>query len=419
MATKADPIVDNDIQDLGLAEQGKQRIEWAFHSMPVLQSIRKHFIKTQPLAGLRVAACVSPTAEAANLLITLRDGGASITLGASIGQLDVAAALVRDYGIPVHIPRGGLPAEHVKPILENCPHILLDDQCELITCLAEAPELAVHVIGGTEDTASGALRLQARERAGVLPFPMFTISESQTRHMYYSRQGTGQSTLDGILRATNILLSGTTVVVAGYGQCGRGIAMLARGMGAHVLVTEINPVKALEAVMHGHRTMSMSEAAQIGDVFITASGSKNVISREHFEKLKSGAILCNAGHRNVEVDLGTLERMASGRRRLREYVEEYVMRDGRRIQVLAEGRPINRAAAEGHPASVMDISFANQALSAEYLIKHAAQLERKVYPVPDEIDRHVARMKLDALGIKIDRLTHEQEAYLAGWSEGN
>jgi len=425
MASDMQTAASFDVKDLALADTGKKRIEWAFQSMPVLQTIRKQFIKTQPLAGIRVAACLHVTTETANLMVTLRDGGANIRLCASnplSTQDDVAASLVRDYGIATYAIKGEDNESyysHIAAALDNRPQITMDDGADLVTMLhTKRKELVEAVIGGTEETTTGVIRLKAMAKEGGLRYPIIAVNDALTKHLFDNRYGTGQSTIDGIVRATNILLAGSTVVVAGYGWCGRGFAMRARGLGANVIVTEIDPIKAIEAIMDGYRVMSMSEAAQIGDVFCTLTGNKNVIGRDHFEKLKNGAILANSGHFNVEIDLETLGRMASSRRQVREFVEEYSMRDGRKIYVLAEGRLINLAAAEGHPASVMDMSFANQALSVEYMIKNHASLERKVYPVPEEIDKNIARMKLESMGVKIDRLTPEQEAYLASWSEG-
>jgi len=411
MSTNAIATVACDVKDLALADLGKRRTEWAFQSMPVLQTIRKQFIKTQPLAGIRVAACLHVTTETANLMITLRDGGANIVLCASnplSTQDDVASTLVRDYGIPVYAIKGednDVYYSHIMAALDHKPQITMDDGADLVSILhTKRKDLLAHVIGGTEETTTGVIRLRAMAREKVLTYPIVAVNDALTKHLFDNRYGTGQSTLDGVIRATNVLLAGTTLVVAGYGWCGRGVAMRARGMGANVIVTEIDPTKAIEAVMDGYRVMTMQEAAAIGDVFITVTGNKGVIAREHFEKMKNGAILCNSGHFNVEIDL--------------EFVEEFAMRDGRRIYVLGEGRLINLAAAEGHPASVMDMSFANQALCAEFMIKNHATLEKRVYAVPEELDKQVAKMKLEAMGVRIDRLTPEQEAYLAGWSEG-
>src|SRR5580700_1285573 len=425
MSTDTQTQVACDIKDISLADVGKRRTEWAFQSMPVLQTIRKQFIKNQPLAGMRVAACLHVTSETANLMITLRDGGASVVLCASnplSTQDDVAATLVRDYSIPVYAIKGennDVYYRHLTAAAEHAPHITMDDGADLVSLLhSKRQDLAANIVGGTEETTTGVIRLRAMAKDGVLKYPIVAVNDALTKHFFDNRYGTGQSTIDGIIRATNILLAGMTVVVAGYGWCGRGVASRARGMGANVIVTEIDPTKAIEAVMDGYRVMSMVEAAAIGDLFITLTGNKSVIARDHFEKLKNGAIVCNSGHFNVEIDLETLGKMASSRRQTREFVEEFAMRDGRRIYVLGEGRLINLAAAEGHPASVMDMSFANQALSADYMIKNHASLEKRVYAVPEDLDKQVARMKLEAMAVKIDRLTPEQEHYLASWSEG-
>jgi adenosylhomocysteinase len=425
MALSTQTSVPCDVKDMALADMGKKRIEWAFQSMPVLQTIRKQFIKTQPLAGIRVAACLHVTTETANLMITLRDGGANIRLCASnplSTQDDVAASLVRDYGISTYAIKGENNESyysHIAAALDSKPQVTMDDGADLVTVLhTTRKELLEGVLGGTEETTTGVIRLKAMAKEGVLRYPIIAVNDALTKHLFDNRYGTGQSTIDGIVRATNVLLAGSTVVVAGYGWCGRGFANRARGLGANVIVTEVDPIKAIEAIMDGFRVMSMNEAAVIGDIFCTLTGDKNVIAREHFEKLKNGAILANSGHFNVEIDLETLGRMASSRRQVREFVEEYAMRDGRKIYVLAEGRLINLSAAEGHPASVMDMSFANQALGVEYMIKNHASLEKKVYAVPESIDKSVARMKIESMGVKIDRLTPEQEAYLASWSEG-
>jgi adenosylhomocysteinase len=425
MSTNPQTVTACDVKDLSLADMGKRRTEWAFQSMPVLQTIRKQFIKTQPLAGIRIAACLHVTTETANLMITLRDGGASLVLCASnplSTQDDVAATLARDYGIPVYAIKGednDSYYSHIMAAIDHKPHLTMDDGCDLVHTLhTKRPDGLVEVVGGTEETTTGVIRLRAMSKEGVLRYPVIAVNDALTKHLFDNRYGTGQSTIDGIIRSTNVLLAGMTVVVAGYGWCGRGFAMRARGLGANVIVTEVDPTKAIEALMDGFRVMSMNEAAEIGDLFVTLTGNKSVIAKDHFERLKSGAILANSGHFNVEIDLEMLGKMASSRRPVREFVEEYAMRDGRRIYVLGEGRLINLAAAEGHPASVMDMSFANQALSIEYLVKSHASLEKKVYPVPDELDKRVARMKLESMGVKIDRLTPEQERYLASWSEG-
>ena len=419
------PKMTCDIQDPGLADSGRRRIDWANQSMPVLQLIRKQFIKAQPLQGIRISGCLHITTETANLAITLRDGGAQVVLCASnplSTQDDVAAALVRDYSIPVFAIKGEDDKtyySHVDAALDHRPQVTVDDGADLITTgLTKRREALAEAIGGTEETTTGVIRLRAMAREGVLPYPVVSVNDAYTKHLFDNRYGTGQSTIDGILRATNLLLAGLKIVVGGYGWCGRGLASRSRGLGAEVIVTEVDATRALEAVMEGYRVMSMAEAARIGDIFVTVTGNKNVISREHFELMKNGAVLANSGHFNVEIDIPALEKMASAKRRGREFVDEYSMRDGRKIYLLAEGRLINLAAAEGHPAAVMDMSFANQALSIEYLVKSTGQLENKVYPVPEAIDKNVAQLKLESMGLKIDRLTPEQEAYLASWSEG-
>jgi adenosylhomocysteinase len=425
MATETQTQVVCDVKDLALADQGKRRMEWAFQSMPVLQTIRKQFIKTQPLAGIRIAACLHVTTETANLMVTLRDGGANAVLCASnplSTQDDVAAALVRDYGIPVFAIKGennDVYYSHLSATADHKPQITMDDGADLVHLLhTKRQDLLEGIVGGTEETTTGVIRLRAMAKEGVLRYPIIAVNDALTKHLFDNRYGTGQSTLDGVIRATNMLLAGMTIVVAGYGWCGRGVASRARGMGANVIVTEIDPTKALEAVMDGFRVMSMNEAATLGDLFITLTGNKHVIARDHFEKMKNGAILCNSGHFNIEIDLEALAKVASSRRPTREFVEEFALRDGRRIYVLGEGRLINLAAAEGHPASVMDMSFANQALSAEYMVKNHSTLQKAVYSVPENLDKQVAKLKLEAMKVSIDRLTMEQEHYLASWSEG-
>jgi adenosylhomocysteinase len=414
-----------DVKDLSLAERGKRKIEWANQQMPVLQLIRKRFIKEQPLGGVRIAACLHVTSETANLAFTLRDGGADVVLCASnplSTQDEVAACLVKDYSIPTFAIKGEDNATyyaHINAGLDHRPHITMDDGADLVTTLlTKRADLVPEVIGGTEETTTGVIRLRAMAKDGTLKYPIIAVNDAQTKHLFDNRYGTGQSTIDGILRATNLLLAGLKMVVAGYGWCGRGVAMRAKGLGADVIVTEVNPVRALEAVMDGFRVLPMSEAAKVGDVFITVTGNKSVLSTEHFEKMKDGAVLCNAGHFNVEIDIPALEKLSSAKRPARPMVDEYAMRDGRKLYLLAEGRLVNLASAEGHPAAVMDMSFANQALSVEYLVKNAAQLEKQVYPVPEVIDRQIARLKLESMGILADKLTPEQEQYLASWSEG-
>ena len=417
--------INCDVKSLELADLGKKRIEWANQSMKVLQIIRKEFIKNQPLKGLRVSACLHVTAETANLMVALRDGGADVALCASnplSTQDDVAASLVRDYNIPVFAIKGednDSYYSHIQAALDHKPHITMDDGADLVTVLhtKRTAELA-GVIGGTEETTTGVIRLRAMAKEGVLRYPIVAVNDADTKHFFDNRYGTGQSTIDGIIRATNFLLAGSKFVVAGYGWCGRGLASRARGNGAEVIITEVDPTKALEAVMDGFRVMSMEEAAKIGDVFCTVTGNKNVLAKQHFEVMKDGAIISNSGHFNVEIDIPTLEKLSSSKRTTRAFVDEYVMKDGRRINLLGEGRLINLAAAEGHPASVMDMSFADQALSCEYMAKNHSTLEKKVYTVPVELDKRVAKLKLESMGIKIDRLTPEQEEYLASWSEG-
>ena len=425
MATDIQTQVACDVKDLALADMGKRRMEWAFQSMPVLQTIRKQFIKTQPLAGIRISACLHVTTETANLMVTLRDGGANAVLCASnplSTQDDVASALVRDFGIPVYAIKGennDVYYQHLSACAEHNPQITMDDGADLVHLLhTKRQDLLPNVVGGTEETTTGVIRLRAMAKEGVLRYPIIAVNDALTKHLFDNRYGTGQSTLDGVIRATNILLAGMAVVVVGYGWCGRGVAMRARGMGANVIVTEIDPTKALEAVMDGYRVMPMNEAATLGDLFITLTGNKHVIARDHFEKMKNGAILCNSGHFNIEIDLEALGKLASSRRPTREFVEEFCLRDGRRVYVLGDGRLINLAAAEGHPASVMDMSFANQALAAEYMVKNHATLGKAVHSVPEALDKQVAKLKLEAMKISIDRLTMEQEHYLAGWSEG-
>ena len=413
--------VECQVRDLALADSGKRHIEWAFQSMPVLQSIRKQLIKGQPLAGLRIAACLPVTTETANLLVTLRDGGALIVLAGShplSTQDEVAASLVKDFGISTYAVKGE-PA-NLAPLVAWRPELAVDSGYQLAQILhaggEEAAAVLPHVIGGTEESVHGVAALAAL--GGNLAYPVVAVHDATTRHFFDNRYGTGQSTIDGVLRATNILLAGMNVVVGGYGWCGRGVAARARGLGANVIVTEVDPLKALEALMDGYRVMSMGEAAALGDVFITVTGNKSVVTREHFDKMKSGAILCNSGHYNVEIDLEALSKLASSRRMMREFVEEFALRDGRRLYVLGEGRIINLASGEGQPASVMDMNFANQALCLQYLVANRGKLEKSVFPVPEAIDREVARMKLDSMGVKIDRLTPEQERYIGGRSDG-
>jgi adenosylhomocysteinase len=413
-----------DVKDLKLAEGGRRRIEWAAREMPVLRQIRERFEKERPLAGIRISACLHVTTETANLMQTLQAGGAEVVLTASnplSTQDDVAAALVSHSEIPVYAIKGEnntVYYKHIHAALDHKPHLTMDDGADLVSVLhKERRELLSNVIGGTEETTTGVIRLRAMAADGALAFPIIAVNDAMTKHFFDNRYGTGQSTIDGIIRATNILLAGKNFVVAGYGWCGRGLAMRARGMGANVIVTEVDPLKALEAVMDGYRVMPMKEAAQIGDVFCTLTGDINVIDRQHFEVMKDGAIISNSGHFNVEINIPALEGMSSSRRLVRPFVEEFELKDGRHIYLLGEGRLINLAAAEGHPASVMDMSFANQALSVEYMVKHAADLKKQVYSVPAEIDSEIARLKLAAMGVEIDVLTDEQLRYLNSWEE--
>ena len=414
-----------DVKDIALAERGKRKIEWANQQMPVLQSIRKRFIKEQPLRGLRVSACLHVTSETANLAITLRDGGAEVVLCASnplSTQDEVAACLVKDYSIPTFAIKGEDNTtyySHLEAALDHKPQMTMDDGADLVTMLlTKRPELVAGVIGGTEETTTGVIRLRAMAKDGTLKYPVIAVNDALTKHLFDNRYGTGQSTIDGILRATNLLLAGLKFVVAGYGWCGRGVAMRSKGLGADVIVTEVNPTRAIEAVMDGFRVMPMAEAAKIGDIFVTVTGNKSVLTGEHFERMKEGAVICNAGHFNVEIDIPALEKLSSGKKVARPFVDEYTMKDGRRIYLLAEGRLVNLSAAEGHPAAVMDMSFANQALAAEYMMKHSQELQPQVYPVPEAIDQHIAKIKLESMGVHVDKLTPEQEHYLASWSEG-
>lgn len=417
--------MDYHVKDLNLAEEGLKRIEWAEMDMPVLRQIRERFAKEKPLKGKRVSACLHVTTETANLVITLKEGGAEVYLTASnplSTQDDVAAALVKYFDIPVFAIRGEdreTYYEHLRTVIEKEPDIVIDDGADLISTLhKEYPQLAERVLGGMEETTTGVIRLRAMAEQGVLKFPIIAVNDAYTKHMFDNRYGTGQSTIDGILRATNRLIAGSYFVVIGYGWCGKGIALRARGMGAIVIVTEVDPIKALEARMDGFLVMPMSEAAKLGDFFITVTGNIHVIRKEHFGVMKDGAIVANSGHFNVEIDISALEEMAVEKREIRKEVTEYKLSDGRRIYLLAEGRLVNLAAAEGHPASVMDMSFSNQALSAEYIAKNPNSLENKVYRVPREIDEEVARLKLKSLNIRIDELTEEQKKYLSSWEIG-
>ncbi len=417
--------IEHDVKSLDLAPGGRYRIEWAEQEMPVLRAIRQRFEREKPLQGIRISACLHVTTETANLMHTLQVGGADVVLCASnplSTQDDVAASLVSHFEIPVYAIKGEdnqTYYDHIKAALDHRPHITMDDGADLVSTIHKSRrELLNDIMGGTEETTTGVIRLRAMAADGALAFPVIAVNDSDTKHLFDNRYGTGQSTIDGVVRATNILLAGRTVVVAGYGWCSRGIASRAAGMGANVIVTEVNPLRALEAVMDGFRVMPMGEAAPIGDIFITATGDINVLDERHFVRMKSGAILANSGHFNVEINIPALERLNGGKPRLvRPFVEEYRV-NGRSIYLLGEGRLINLAAAEGHPASVMDMSFANQALGAEYMVKQAANLKPQVYKIPDEIDREIARLKLAAMGVSIDTLTPEQERYLSQWEEG-
>ena len=414
-----------DVKDINLADKGLSHIKWADREMPVLRQIRERFAKEKPLRGVRISACLHVTTETANLMHTLKAGGADVVVCASnplSTQDDVAAALVQHYGVPAFAIKGEANKtyyEHIMAGLAHKPNITMDDGADLVsTLIKEQAHLLADIVGGTEETTTGVIRLRAMAQKGVLGYPIIAINDAMTKHLFDNRYGTGQSTIDGIVRATNVLLAGKTVVVAGYGWCSRGIASRAHGLGAHVIVTEVNPLRALEAVMDGFRVMPMIDAAPIGDVFVTSTGDIHVIDKRHLEVMKDGALMANSGHFNVEINIPALEAMAVKKERVRDFVDQYALADGRTLCLLGEGRLINLAAAEGHPASVMDMSFANQALSVEYLVKNASSLEKKVYSVPEEIDREVARLKLRAMGMSIDTLTEEQARYLESWEEG-
>ncbi len=440
--------MDYHIKDINLAPEGKLRIEWAAQNMPVLELIKERFKKEKPLKNIRISACLHVTTETANLMITLKEGGADVVLCASnplSTQDDVAASLVKDYEIPVFAIKGedtDTYYEHIRSALAHFPQITMDDGADLVSSLhfiilekynelnpsvrnwveklsrEELEKLKSVIFGGTEETTTGIIRLKSMEKDKVLKFPVLAVNDAMTKHFFDNRYGTGQSTIDGIIRATNRLLAGTYFVVCGYGWCGKGLAMRARGMGANVIVTEVDPVKALEAVMDGYLVMPIKEAAKIGDFFCTVTGDMHVIRKEHFEKMKDGAIVANSGHFNVELDIEGLEDISIKKRQIREYVTEYTLKDGKKINILGEGRLINLASAEGHPSSVMDMSFANQALGAEYIYKNYAKLKNKVYSIPDKIDRNIAALKLKSMGVKIDRLTKEQKKYLSSWEMG-
>jgi len=414
-----------DIKNIDLAEGGRRRIEWAEREMPVLRSIRERFERERPFEGIRMSACLHVTTETANLMRTLQAGGADVVLTASnplSTQDDVAACLVSQYEIPVFAIKGEDNVtyyKHIAAALDHKPHLTMDDGADLVSTLhKERQDQLADVIGGTEETTTGVIRLRAMAADGALKFPVVAVNDAMTKHFFDNRYGTGQSTIDGIIRATNILLAGKNFVVGGYGWCARGLAMRARGMGSNVIVTEVDPMKALEAVMDGFRVMPMMEAAPIGDIFVTLTGDINILDKHHFEAMKDGAIVANSGHFNVEINIPALAEMAVEKRLVRPFVEAYELPDGRIIHILGEGRLINLAAAEGHPASVMDMSFANQALSAEYMVKNAKVLEKKVYGVPEDIDREIARLKLETMNVSIDTLTEEQVKYLNSWQEG-
>jgi adenosylhomocysteinase len=413
------------VRDLALAPQGVVRVDWADRQMPVLAAIRERFERERPLEGNRISACLHVTTETANLARTLRAGGADVVLCASnplSTQDDVAAALVEEYGISVFAIRGednDTYYSHIEAAVDHRPQLTMDDGADVIGYLhSKRRDQLSEIIGGTEETTTGVIRLRALEGQGDLAFPIVAVNEAKTKHLFDNRYGTGQSTIDGIVRATNVLLAGRRFVVAGYGWCGKGIAMRAHGMGAHVVVTEVDPMRALEAAMDGFEVMPMDRAAAVGDIFVTVTGDKTVIARGHLERMKDGAILANSGHFNVEIEIPALRELAVESRATRANVEEFTLADGRRLYLIAEGRLVNLAAAEGHPAAVMDMSFANQALSAEFVVAHADELEAKVYTVPDEIDREIARLKLASMGVEIDTLTEEQARYLASWDEG-
>jgi len=417
--------VDFDIKDMNLSEKGRLRIEWANQSMPVLNLIQKRFEKEKPLKGIRLGACLHVTTETASLMRTLKTGGAEVSLCASnplSTQDDVAASLVKDYEIPVYARKGednDTYYMHINAVLDMKPMITMDDGADLVSTLhSQRTELIDGIVGGTEETTTGIIRLRTMADKGVLKFPIIAVNDADTKHFFDNRYGTGQSTIDGIIRATNRLLAGAVFVVCGYGWCGRGVAMRARGMGANVIVTEVDPLRALEAVMDGYRVMPIADAAKTGDIFCTLTGDINVIRTEHFLTMKDGAIVSNSGHFNVELQLQGLEKISKNKRRIRDFIDEYTLSDNHRINVLGEGRLINLASAEGHPSSVMDMSFANQALSAEYLTNNNQTLEDRVYRVPVEIDQMIAKLKLESMGIEIDTLTEEQEKYLASWEMG-
>jgi adenosylhomocysteinase len=417
--------LDFDVKDLDLEKKGKLRMEWAGRFMPVLGNIKKNFKKEKPLKGIRIAACLHVTSETGNLMETLKLGGADVRLTASnplSTQDDVAAALVQHYGIPVFAIKGEdnkTYYKHINQSLDHSPQITMDDGADLVcTIHSTRKKLLPEILGGTEETTTGVIRLKSMASTNVLHYPIIAVNDAKTKHLFDNRYGTGQSTIDGILRATNILLAGLNFVVSGYGWCGRGVAMRANGAGAKVIVCEVDPLRALEAVMDGYQVMPLKEAAKIGDVFVTVTGDKNVITGEHFAKMKDGAIVANSGHFNVEIDIPELKSLSKKKRKIRDFVEEYTLKNGNKIFLLGEGRLINLAAAEGHPAVVMDMSFANQALSARFIAQQGKKLGKKVYPVPPDIDEEIAKMKLESMGVRIDKLTKEQKAYLSAWQEG-
>jgi len=414
-----------EIKDINLAKKGKERIEWAEKQMPVLSIIKKRFNQEKPLRGIKIAACLHITTETANLAITLKEGGAEVFLCASnplSTQDDVAASLVNNFRIPVFAIKGedkDTYYNHIEEVLNYGPNITMDDGADLVSTIhSQKKELIRNIIAGTEETTTGVIRLRSMEKDRALGYPIIAVNDAQTKYLFDNRYGTGQSTIDGLLRATNILIAGQKFVICGYGWCARGLAMRANGMGAQVIITEVDPMKALEAVMDGYQVMPVKEAAKIGDIFITLTGDINVISDEELVLMKDGAILANSGHFNVEINIKALESLAKSKRKVKEYVEEYTLKNGKKVNLLAEGRLLNLSAAEGHPASVMDMSFANQALSAEYLVKEGKNLQKKVYSVPVNIDKEIARLKLESMGIKIDKLTKEQERYLSSWKMG-
>ena len=414
-----------DVKDISLAPRGKDRIEWAAKEMPVLRQIRQRFTQDQPLKGVRMSGCLHITTETANLAITLKAGGADLMLCASnplSTQDDVAAALISEYGIPTFAIKGEDEQtyyRHINTVLDHKPNMTMDDGCDLVSTLhTSRTELIPDIIGGMEETTTGVIRLHSMEKDGVLRFPVLAVNESDTKHLFDNRYGTGQSSIDAIIRSTNILIAGRTFVVMGYGWCGRGVASRAHGMGANVIVTEVDPVRALEAVMDGYRVMPGVEAAEVGDVFITVTGDINVIDRPHLERMKNGAIIANSGHFNDEINIPALEALAVNKRRVRDFVDEYTYADGRQVHLLAEGRLVNLSAAEGHPASVMDMSFANQALGAEYMLAHASEMQPHVYTLPAAIDKEIAGLKLKAMGVRIDTLTPDQDKYLNSWESG-